>query len=163
MGGGRHRGHDRCRERLLADTKQLQEDLASADFGAQKLAAGASRILSEISAVKLANREDVYGGADLVDVFGNLEAVGAAFGALRPALTEPERARLRSLLHKAYAKVAEYGTPARDPDQPRGLSPGAIFIVFEELLPVEIKKLDRPIRALGAAFAEVQARLQDGD
>ena len=149
--------------RLLADTKQLQEDLVSADFSAQELAGGARRILSEISTVKLTNKEDVYSGADLVEVSGNLEAVGAAFGALRPILTESERARLRTLLHRAYAKVAEYGTPARDPDQPRDLSPGAIFIVFDELSPDEVEQLDRPIRALGGAFSEVDTRLQEVD
>lgn len=147
--------------RLIAETKRLREHLASADFSAVQLVAGASRILSEISSVKLTNKEDVYGGADLVDVSGNLEAVGAALAALAPALTAEERQRLRALLHEAYGKIAEYGTPARDPDQSRDRSPGAIFVVFDELSPAEVKEIRRPVSALDRSLAEVQSRLEE--
>lgn len=146
-------------KQLIADTKQLEEKLGTARFSAKQLATGARRILDEDAAVKLANREQVYAGADLVDVSANLEAVGAAYRALMPALDEGERAEIRARLWKAYGAVDDYGTPARDPDQPRGRSPGAVFVVFDELSGAEVATLKRRVKALGAAFAELQGRL----
>lgn len=145
--------------RLLADAKQLERRLGAASFSAEQLATGASEVLYEIARVKLAGKEQPFAGAELVDVSANLEAVGAAFRALRPALTEEERRRINPLLRRAYAGIAQYGAPARDPDQPRDRSPGTQFTVFEELASAEVKALRRQAEALGAAFAEVRGRL----
>ena len=148
--------------RLIADTKELRKRIEAASFSATQLAAGAAGILEEISEVTLADREQVYAGADLVDVSANLEAVGAAYRALKPALTEEERQEIRTLLRHAYAGIAEYGTPARDPDQSRDRSPGAIFVVFDELTRAEVEELRRQSQALGEAFLAVRDRLTAG-
>lgn len=146
--------------RLIADTKELQRKIETASFSAAQLAAGASGILEEISKVKLADREQPYADAELVDISANLEAVGAAYRALQPALTEEEQERIQPLLRKAYAGIAEYGNPARDPDQSRDRSPGAIFVVFDELSTAEIAALRKQAEALGRAFSEVVDRLE---
>lgn len=146
--------------RLLADTKELERRLQTASFSAEQLAAGAGEILDEIATVKLAGREQPFAGADLVDVSANLESVGAAYRALRPALTAEERRQIRLLLRRAYAGIAAYGVPARDPDQPRDRSPGTQFTVFDELSPAEVTALRRQAEALGAAFDQVRERLE---
>ena len=111
--------------KLIEDAKALERKLSSVEPTAAQLAAGAGRILTQISTVTLANKEEAYSDVDLVDVSANLEAVGAAFEALKPALTPEERIAVEARLGKAYAAIGEYGTPARDPDQPRARSPGS--------------------------------------
>jgi iron uptake system component EfeO len=148
-------------KQLIADTEKLGEHLVEANFTAVQLAAASERILSRISTLKLSDKEDAYSGLALVDVSANLEAVGAELAALEPALTQAEQAQLRRLLNKAYAAIAQYGTPARDPNQPRGRSPGAIFVIFEELSPAEIEELDQPVRVLRNAFSKVHSRLRE--
>lgn len=147
--------------RLIADTKELERRLAAASFSAEQLAAGATAILDEIAKVTLAGKEQPYAGADLVDVSANLEAVGAAYRALRPALTEEERQRARPPLRRAYAGIDVYGEPARGPNQAWDRSPGTQFTVFEELSAAEVKTLREQAEELGAVFAEIRDRLAD--
>lgn len=143
--------------RLLRAAKQLRAEIpAVAALSADRLALATSELLAEVVEVKLNNEEQVYADADLVDVSANLEAAGAVLAALRPVLDKRSRARLRSDLRRAYAAIARYGTPARDPNQPRGRSPGAIFTVFSELSPAEIEALRDPIAALSAAFSSAR-------
>jgi iron uptake system component EfeO len=146
-------------KKMIADTKLLRQRLAQRRFSAEELAAGSTRLLDEVATIKLAGREQAYAEADLVDVSANLEAVGAAVAALEPALTEDERGEIKGLLRQAYTAIGKFGTPARDPDQPRDRSPGAIFVVFGELSPEEVGELRQPVEELEGAFEQLQQRL----
>jgi iron uptake system component EfeO len=146
-------------KQMIADGKVLQQRLAERRFSAEELAAGSARLLDEVATIKLAGREQVYAEADLVDVSANLEAVGAAAAALEPTLTEDERGEIKALLRRAYAAIGKFGTPARDPDQPRDRSPGAIFVVFGELSGEEVEELRQPVEELASAFERLQQRL----
>jgi iron uptake system component EfeO len=148
-------------ESLISDSKRLQQAIAEKRFSAQELASSSERILGEVSTVKLANQEQPYADADLVDISANLEAVGAALAALRPVLNDEERQDMQGLMNDAYSAIGEYGTPARDPDQPRDLSPGALFVVFDELSPAEIRELRKRVEPLRLAFADLRERLDE--
>ncbi|MFL5834492.1 MAG: EfeM/EfeO family lipoprotein [Solirubrobacterales bacterium] len=148
-------------KQMIADGKVLRQRLAEQRFSAEELAAGSARLLDDVATSKLAGREQLYAEADLVDVSANLEAVGAAVTALEPALTGDEREEIKALLRQAYAEIGKFGTPARDPDQPRDLSPGAIFVVFGELSPEEVDELRQPVEQLEGAFEQLQRRLDE--
>ncbi len=145
---------------LIDDAKELRRRLATAEFTAGQLAASSRRILGEVSMVKLANKEQIYAESDLVNVSANLEAVGAAIDALRPALTAEERTELGGRLQTAYDSVGLHGTGVLKSDQPQSPSAGTIFIALSELSTVEIEGMQRKVNALGKAFEDLQVHLE---
>lgn len=146
-------------KQMIADTKALKARLQTERFTAQQLASDSIRIIDEISTAKLGGKEEPYADADLVDVSANLEAVGAAFEALKPALSAEQRKSIEKALRKAYAVIGEYGTPARERDQPYERSPGVTFIIFSELSEEEIEALREPVDVLRDAWAELMTEL----
>ena len=144
---------------LIDDIKELRRRLAAAEFTAEELVTGSSRILREISTVKLEDKEQIYAELDVVDVSANLEAVGAALDALRSALTPEERAELRGRLETAYDSVGLHGSPARVSAQPQDPSAGTEFIALGDLSRFEIEGMQIKVDALRSAFENLETRL----
>jgi iron uptake system component EfeO len=142
--------------RLLADAKRLQLKLGRAELEPERIAVAARGAVEEILAVKLAGREEPYSQTALVDVSGNLEAVDAALAALDPLLSDATREAAERQLSQAYAEVGQYGAAARNPNQPRARSPGAVFVVFDELSPEAVAGLRAKFIALRAALARIE-------
>lgn len=59
--------------RLVADTRQLREEVAALRFDAETVVAGASELIEEVAATKVSGEENRYAGTDLWDIHANLE------------------------------------------------------------------------------------------
>lgn len=147
-------------KRLLDDAKSLEPKLQTARFSAGDLVDGVNRILGQIVHTKLAGLEEPYSQTALVDVSGNLEAAGAALDALQPTVIDPEQWKeLSTRLEHAFSAIETYGFPARNPDQPRQRSPGAVFTAFEELSPAEVNELRGRLEALAEPVAQLRDQI----
>jgi iron uptake system component EfeO len=147
---------------LLADAKELKRRFETTELTAGRIAEGANDALVNLSTSTLAGMEEQrYARADLVDVAANVEGVDAAFKAVKPLLAEDEKlpVEVESAIGKLYATIGEYGTLAREADQPRDLSPGVSFVLSTELPTSEIDKIRTQVDALAELFAEVTNRI----
>jgi len=145
-------------KRLAADVEELRRKIGMVELQPVRIATGAAELIGEIPAAMIARREEPYADCDLVDVAANVEGAEAAFKAVQPLLAQRDPKLTREIegqFGKAYAKLGEYGTLAREPDQPRPEAPGAIFVVYDEVSEAEIRQLAEPIEALGEQLSQV--------
>jgi iron uptake system component EfeO len=145
-------------ERLLGDVEELQRRLRSVELDPVQIATAAGRLLDEIAAVKVAGREEPYGDLDLVDVGAAVEGAEAALKAVRPLLAERDAellAEVEARFDDVYAGVGEYGTLAREPEQPWPIAPGATFVIYSEMARSDLRRLQRQIEGLADAFSSV--------
>lgn len=151
-------------EQLRADVKTLQEQVDSADLRPAQIVAGASEILNEILESELPGQSEPNSGTTLTTVAAQTEGVDAALRAIEPILaeTDPELlAGLETRLGKVYAKVGEYGTFAKEPEQSRPQQPGIAFVVYSEFTPETIREIARPFESLAELMAEAESEIGD--
>lgn len=145
-------------ERLLADVEELHRKLKTVELDAAQIAAGASRLLDEIATAKISGNEEPYGDLDLVDVAASIEGAEAALKAVKPLLAERDAellAEIEAHFDDVYAGVGEYGTLAREPEQPWPIAPGATFVIYSEMDRTDLRRLTGELKALADAFSAV--------
>src|SRR3954463_908461 len=83
---GSTRGMGPVADKLLADVKRLQSEVAGLSYEPEELSNGANALLDEVSASKITGEEDRYSHTDLSDFEANVAGSQATFGLLAPAL-----------------------------------------------------------------------------
>lgn len=156
-------GTEAISRRLLDAVEELQRRLHTAPLSAASIAAGAARTLEDVDGMKLGGTEEPHTGLTLVDVSGNLEAVWAGLEALKPTLADDEelQGRIERQLRRTYAVVSEYGTPAREPKQPRADAPGELFVVYSELTPGQVASLRDRFGELAQSVNELDEMVRE--
>lgn len=149
-------------KQLLADVRELQRRLKTAEMTTAQILDGASGVLDEAAATAVHGGEEPNYLIDLVDVGANVEAIEAAFEAVKPPLEEadPElSAKIASDLKGAYQKLRTFGRVARRPDQTRPEAPGTTFVRYGERTQAEYDQLGQKIDALVEDFSDASEAL----
>ncbi|WP_024890508.1 iron uptake system protein EfeO [Luteimonas huabeiensis] len=80
--------------RLVADTRQLREEVAALRFDAETVVAGAAELIEEVAATKVGGEENRYAGTDLWDIHANLEGARRIVDLFRESLAAADPALL---------------------------------------------------------------------
>jgi iron uptake system component EfeO len=149
-------------KQLRLNIEELGRRLDAADIQPSQAIAGANKVLEGMTTNEVWGNAEPWSHTDLTDIAAKVEGVDAAFAAAKPALADKDQelaTRIEAQLHKLFAKVGEYGTLAREPEQSRPQEPGIAFVVYDQLTQEERWDLAELIETLSAMFAEAEAEL----
>ena len=151
--------------RVLADVEELKRRLAKEKFTPAEILDGASKALERLTTLALKGKEEPNALNDLTDVAAGLEGLEATLAAVKPVLKEadPELVKqLEAQFQKAYEKVSEWGTFAKEPEQSRPQEPGIAFVIYSEFSPQSVREFSEPVEALVPLFAQAQEAVEGG-
>jgi iron uptake system component EfeO len=149
-------------KQLRLDVEELQRRLDSADIQPAQALTGANKVLDGMLTNEVWGNAEPWSHIDLTDIAAKAEGVNAAFAAAKPALADkdPELvARIEAQLRELFAKVGEYGTLAREPEQARDREPGISFVVYDQIPQKERWELAQPLKVLAGLLSQAEAQL----
>ncbi|MDI2125113.1 iron uptake system protein EfeO [Yinghuangia seranimata] len=79
-------------DKLLADYKELQEKVGTAEITPTSMANGAKELLDEVATGKITGEEEAFSHTDLVDFAGNVAGAKKAYELLKPYVAEKDAA-----------------------------------------------------------------------
>jgi iron uptake system component EfeO len=94
----------RLADRLVADLKDWQQRVGSAEITPTSMANGAKELLDEVATNKVTGEEDRYSHTDLSDFAGNVEGAKKAYELLKPVAAEKD-AELAKTLDEEFAGI----------------------------------------------------------
>jgi iron uptake system component EfeO len=139
-------------QKLLADTKKLQELVATTAYQPAELANGASELLDEVGKSKLTGEEERYSRLDMLDVIANVEGSKQAYDLLKPALVKRD-ANLARTIDERFTTVQNLLTPYRQGDS---------YVSYERISQDDIRRLSQAVDALAEPVSEVAAKIVGG-
>jgi iron uptake system component EfeO len=84
-------------DELLANLKDLQGRVATAELTATGIANGAKELLDEVASGKITGEEDIFSHTDLVDFAANVKGAQEAFTVLKPIVSKSDPALTQTL------------------------------------------------------------------
>jgi iron uptake system component EfeO len=132
-------------DQLVADVKDLQGRVATADLTVASIGNGAKELLDEVATGKITGEEEAFSHTDLVDVAANVEGAEKAFAVLRPLVTDAD---LVAELDSAFAGVdralAAYRT-------------GSTYVSYDTVDAAGRRELARVVDALGEPLSRLSS------
>ena len=135
-------GDKKLADQLVADLKDWQTRVGTADITATSMANGAKELLDEVATGKVTGEEDRYSHTDLSDFAANVEGAKYAYELLKPVAAEKdaelsktldtEFADLQTLLAK-YKQGETYTSYDQVPDAERKVFSDAVNALAEPL------------------------------
>lgn len=133
-------------EKLLADVKELQAKIPTADVTGDLMVQGSVDLLNEISTSKITGEEEVFSHTDLYDFWANIEGADKIFEILSPKIAEKDPALVKTIREKfdaVYKLLNQHKIGDKD------------FKSYQELSEADTKALADAINQLGEPLAQM--------
>ncbi|MCF2526266.1 iron uptake system protein EfeO [Yinghuangia soli] len=134
-------------DQLLADYKDLQAKVGTAEITPTSIANGAKELLDEVATGKVTGEEEAFSHTDLVDFDGNVVGAKKAFELLKPVVQEKDAAlatQLAAEFAKIEAELAKY-------------KKGDGYVSYETVGEPQRKELSDAVNALAEPLSKLAA------
>ncbi|UQA95820.1 iron uptake system protein EfeO [Streptomyces halobius] len=137
-------------DRLIADLKDWQKRVGTAEITPTSMANGAKELLDEVATGKVTGEEERYSHTDLLDFQANVEGAKKAYELLRPVASknDPELAKE---LDKQFAAIEKRLDKHRDSDSADG------FVSYDTVGKGARKELSDGVNALAEPLSKLAA------
>ncbi|MEV0371556.1 iron uptake system protein EfeO [Streptomyces sp. NPDC050636] len=137
-------------DQLIADLKDWQKRVGTAEINPTTMANGAKELLDEVATGKVTGEEERYSHTDLLDFQANVEGAKKAYELLKPVASknDPELAKE---LDKQFAAIGERLDKHRDSDSADG------FVSYDTVGKSEQKDLSDGVNALAEPLSKLAA------
>jgi len=132
-------------DKLLADTKTINEQSNDLKLTATDIVEGSQALLEEVAGGKVTGEEEYWSRTDLWDFQANLDGAVKGFEEIEDVV-EGRDAALASKIDRQFADVQKLLDAQRD---------GAGFVTYDRLTKDEIKAMSTAVDALGESLAEL--------
>jgi iron uptake system component EfeO len=136
-------------DKLLADTKTIQEQGEDLKITVTDIVEGSQGLLEEIAGGKVTGEEEYWSRTDLWDFQANLDGAWKGFDLLKPVI-EGRDAKLAAKIDEQFGAVQGLLDATKRADE---------FVTYDKLTKAQIKELSNAVNALGESVAEVSAVL----
>ena len=136
-------------DKLLADTKTIQEQGQDLKLTATDIVEGSQGLLEEIAGGKVTGEEEYWSRTDLWDFQANLDGAKKGFDLLEP-VTEGRDAKLAAKINRQFDAVQDLLDETKH---------GAGFVTYDKLTTQQVKAMSGAVNALGESLAEVSVVL----
>ncbi|GAA4087636.1 iron uptake system protein EfeO [Actinomadura miaoliensis] len=137
-------------DRLVADLKDWQKRVGTADITATGMANGAKELLDEVATGKVTGEEERYSHTDLADFHANVEGAQKSYELLKPVAAEKDPA-LAKELDERFAALFRLLDDHRDKGSPDG------FVPYDTVGKDDRKKLSDGVNALAEPLSKLAA------
>jgi iron uptake system component EfeO len=135
-------------DRLLADTRTLDERVERLQFTADQVGNGAKSLLDEVATGKVTGEEEIWSHTDLYDFQANVDGAEVAFEGLQPVLAQKDHELEEELEHRFAALQALL---ARHRVGKSG------FVGYDTLSDAEVRRLSDAVNALSEPLSRLTA------
>lgn len=136
-------------DKLLADTKTIQEQGADLKITLTDLVEGSQGLLEEVAGSKVTGEEEYWSRTDLWDFQANLDGSRKAYDLFQPLLRGRDAA-LNTKIDTQFDTVQGLLDEAKDGDG---------YVTYDKLTKDQVKAMSDAVNALGESLAEVSAVL----
>jgi len=136
-------------DKLLADTKTIQQQGEDLKITATDIVEGSQGLLEEIAGGKVTGEEEYWSRTDLWDFQSNLDGAWKGFDLLKPVI-EGRDAKLASRIDYQFGAVQGLLDATKRNDE---------FVTYDKLTKQQVKAMSNAVNALGESLAEVSAVL----
>ncbi|MET9617100.1 iron uptake system protein EfeO [Kitasatospora indigofera] len=134
-------------DQLVADLKDWQKRVPTAEITPTSMANGAKELLDEVATGKVTGEEDRYSHTDLSDFAGNVEGAEKAYELLKPVVAEKDPALATTLDTEFAAIKALLGTYKQ----------GDVYTSYDKVGEPERKVFATAVNALGEPLSKLAA------
>ncbi|MCO8302276.1 iron uptake system protein EfeO [Streptomyces sp. RKCA744] len=134
-------------DRLVADLKDWQKRVGTADITPTGMANGAKELLDEVQTGKVTGEEERYSHTDLVDFKGNVEGAETSYKLLKPVVSKNDPGLVKQL-DKEFAAVAKLLDRYREGDG---------FVSYDTVSQTRRKELSDAVNALAEPLSRLAA------
>lgn len=132
-------------DKLVADTKSLQEKSRDLTLTVDQIGNGAKGLLDEVAASKVTGEEEIWSHTDLSDFQGNIDGAKVAYDVLKP-IAEKKDSELTKDLDAKFAEVQQL----LDQHSTNGK-----FVSYEELSEDQVRELSDAIDSLSEPLSKL--------
>ncbi|HPU38124.1 MAG TPA: EfeM/EfeO family lipoprotein [Microthrixaceae bacterium] len=132
-------------DRLVADTKELEQKANAITFKADQMGNGAKELLDEVATGKVTGEEEKWSHTDLWDFQANVDGARLAYQALRPIVLIKDKA-LASQLDTEFAAIQAELDKYKTADG---------FQYYDQLTPDHVKQLSDSVNALSEPLSHL--------
>ena len=138
-------GQEPVADQLVADVRDLQGRVATADLTVASIGNGAKELLDEVATGKITGEEEAFSHTDLVDFDANVVGARKAFEVLRPLLSDADLvAELDSAFTGVETALAKYAE-------------GDGYVSYDTVDEAGRRELSRVVDALGEPLSQLTA------
>ncbi|MGW4894885.1 iron uptake system protein EfeO [Kitasatospora sp. NPDC004240] len=135
-------------DQLVADLKEWQKVVGTAEITPTSMANGAKELLDEVATGKVTGEEDRYSHTDLSDFNGNVEGAKKAYELLKPVAAEKD-AELAKTLDSEFAALETLLAKYKQAD--------GSFTSYDKVTEAERKTFSDAVNALGEPLSKLAA------
>lgn len=135
-------------DQLVADLKEWQKVVGTAEITPTSMANGAKELLDEVATGKVTGEEDRYSHTDLSDFNGNVEGARKAYELLKPVAAEKD-AELSRTLDTQFAALEALLAKYKQADNS--------FTPYDKVTEAERKTFSDAVNALGEPLSKLAA------
>jgi iron uptake system component EfeO len=136
-------------DKLLADTKTIQEQGKDLKITATEIVEGSQGLLEEIAGGKVTGEEEYWSRTDLWDFQANLDGAWEGFNLLEPVIKGRDP-KLADRIQYQFGAVQGLLDATKKGDE---------FVTYDKLTKQQVKGMSDAVNALGESMAEVSAVL----
>jgi iron uptake system component EfeO len=134
-------------DQLLADFKELQSRVPTAQMSLTSIGNGAKELLDEVASGKITGEEEAFSHTDLVDFAANVAGAEKAYEVLRPIVIKSTPGLVEDL-DNAFAAMAAALAPYRDGDS---------YVSYDTVTEDQLRQLAQVVDALGEPLSQLTA------
>ncbi|WP_371501165.1 iron uptake system protein EfeO [Kitasatospora sp. NBC_00374] len=134
-------------DQLVADLKDWQKKIPTAEITATSMANGAKELLDEVATGKVTGEEDRYSHTDLSDFAANVEGAKKAYDLLKPVAAEKD-AELAKTLDTEFAAIQTLLAKYKQ---------GEIYTSYDKVTEAERKTFADSVNALAEPLSKLAA------
>ena len=145
------KGTEKLGKQLIADVKELQAKIPTAEVTGDLMVQGSVDLLNEVSTSKITGEEEIFSHTDLYDFKANIEGAEKIFAILKPKIQAKNPALVTELEQKFGAVnqlLAKHQVGQQD------------YKSYKELTPADTKALAEAVNRLGESLAQMGIVLQ---
>ncbi|MEW2575417.1 iron uptake system protein EfeO [Streptomyces syringium] len=140
-------------DQLMADLKDWQKRVGTADITPTSMANGAKELLDEVATGKVTGEEERYSHTDLVDFHANVEGAEKSYELLKPVAAKNDAA-LTKELDKQFAALKKLLDEYREGDGFKSYDTDTVGKDDRKKLSDAVNALAEPLSKLAAAVAK---------
>ncbi|MET9647988.1 iron uptake system protein EfeO [Streptomyces syringium] len=140
-------------DQLMADLKDWQKRVGTADITPTSMANGAKELLDEVATGKVTGEEERYSHTDLVDFHANVEGAEKSYELLKPVAAKNDAA-LTKELDKQFAALKKLLDEYREGDGFKSYDTDTVGKEDRKKLSDAVNALAEPLSKLAAAVAK---------
>lgn len=138
-------GTEKLAEQLLADAKQLREQVSQMPITGELMVQGSVDLLNEVSTGKITGEEEIFSKTDLYDFQANIEGAEKIFEILTPKLKAKDE-KLVATIEERFADVYKELAKYRE---------GGVYKPYDTLTSEQTKSLAEAVNKLGEPLAQM--------